>query len=97
MPLSKPIITVIALYYLIGHWNSYFHEMIYLSDVNMYPLQLILYNILLMDQTTGLLNANSEATQAIMRHIQRKMYEIRNCYNFFSACNCDILSLKSIL
>ncbi len=46
MPLSQPIIVVLALYYGIGHWNAYFSAMIYLSDRSKYPLQLILREIL---------------------------------------------------
>lgn len=46
LPLSKPIIVVMALYYGVGHWNSYFTEMIYLKDRAKFPLQLILKEIL---------------------------------------------------
>jgi putative aldouronate transport system permease protein len=47
LPLSKPIIAVMALYYGVDHWNSFFPQMIYLSDRNKYPLQLILREIVL--------------------------------------------------
>jgi len=50
LPLSKPIIAVITLYYAVGHWNAYFNAMIYLNDVEKYPLQLILREILLASQ-----------------------------------------------
>ena len=46
LPLSKPIIAVMSLYYGVGRWNSYFTEMIYLKDRNKFPLQLILKEIL---------------------------------------------------
>ena len=46
LPLSKPVIAVVSLYYAVGHWNSYFKEMIYLRDRDKYPLQLILREIL---------------------------------------------------
>lgn len=46
MPLSKPCIAVMALYYGEGHWNRYFEAMIYLRDKSKYPLQLILREIL---------------------------------------------------
>ena len=46
LPLSKPVIAVVSLYYAVGHWNSYFKEMIYLRDRDLYPLQLILREIL---------------------------------------------------
>lgn len=46
LPISAPIIAVLTLYYAIGQWNSYFNAMIFLSDQNMYPLQLVLKEIL---------------------------------------------------
>lgn len=36
LPLSKPVIAVITLYYAVGYWNSHFNAMIYLNDVDMY-------------------------------------------------------------
>ena len=50
LPLSKPVIAVITLYYAVGHWNSYFNAMIYLNDMELYPLQLILRQILVASQ-----------------------------------------------
>jgi len=46
IPLSKAIFAVITLYYAVGHWNSYFTSMIYLRERDMYPLQIILRDIL---------------------------------------------------
>lgn len=50
LPLSKPVIAVITLYYAVGHWNSYFNAMIYLNDTKLFPLQLILRQILVANQ-----------------------------------------------
>ena len=47
MPLSKAVIAVITLYYAVGHWNSYFKAFLYLSEQDMYPLQIVLRDILL--------------------------------------------------
>ena len=44
LPLSMPMVAVIALYYLVGHWNAYFNALIYLSNEDYYPLQLFLRN-----------------------------------------------------
>ena len=41
------MISVIALYYAVGHWNSYFNALIYVRDARLQPLQLILRSILL--------------------------------------------------
>ena len=53
MPLSKAVIAVIALYYAVGHWNSWFNAMIYLRDRNLYPLQLFLREILILNNTAN--------------------------------------------
>lgn len=50
LPLSKPIIAVLVMFYAVGHWNSYFGPMIYLSDKELYPLQIVLRNILVQNQ-----------------------------------------------
>ena len=47
LPLCKPIIAVVALYSVVGHWNSYFNALIYLNDQRLFPLQLILRQILI--------------------------------------------------
>ena len=47
LPLSKPVLAVILLFYGVGHWNEFFRGMIYITDRNMLPLQLVLRNILL--------------------------------------------------
>jgi putative aldouronate transport system permease protein len=47
LPVSKAIIAVIGLFYAVGHWNSYFNALIFLRDQELFPLQLVLKNILL--------------------------------------------------
>lgn len=50
IPLAKPTIMVIILYYAVGYWNSWFGAMIYLHDSNKMPLQIFLRNILTRNQ-----------------------------------------------
>lgn len=50
LPLSKPIIFVLALYAFVGQWNSYFDAMIYLDNGKLHPLQLVLRSILIQNQ-----------------------------------------------
>lgn len=50
LPLAKPIIAVLTLYYGVTHWNSYYNAMIYIRDQAYFPLQLVLRNILLAGQ-----------------------------------------------
>lgn len=49
LPLSVPILAVVGLFYAVGHWNSYFNAMIYLTKRDQYPLQVILRDILIMN------------------------------------------------
>lgn len=50
LPLSAPIIAVMALFYGVGHWNSYFNEMIFLSDRDKFPLQVFLRELIIITQ-----------------------------------------------
>ncbi len=57
LPLSKPITAVMALYFGVSRWNSYFSEMIYLRDKEKYPLSLILRRLLWsIEQIESLMN-----------------------------------------
>ena len=47
LPVSKAIIAVMILLYAVGHWNTYFNAMLYLSDKSKYPLQIFLRDILI--------------------------------------------------
>lgn len=49
LPLSKAIIAVITLFYAVGHWNAFFSAFIYLSNKKLFPLQLILREILVLN------------------------------------------------
>ena len=51
LPLSTSIISVLILYYAVDYWNAYFNALIYLNNEKLYPLQIILRNILLVGQT----------------------------------------------
>lgn len=50
MPLSKAIIAVLILYYGVGHWNDYYNALIYNSNKDHIPLQMVLRSILLLSQ-----------------------------------------------
>ena len=49
LPLSSTLLSVLMLFYGVGHWNSYFDAMIYLNDSKLYPLQLVLRDILVVN------------------------------------------------
>nr|WP_010272532.1 carbohydrate ABC transporter permease [Paenibacillus senegalensis] len=60
LPLSTPIIAVMILFYAVGHWNAFFNALIYLSDQTKYPLQLVLREILIQGQMTGVTDLSVE-------------------------------------
>lgn len=72
LPLSTPIIGVMTIYYAVSHWNAYFNAMIYLSKRELYPLQLFLRNILLLDTASEMLGADAEQQRELLRLAQLK-------------------------
>ena len=61
IPLAKPTIAVILLYYAVGHWNSWFNASIFLNNAEKYPLQLVLRNILLINDTLSMTQGMSDS------------------------------------
>lgn len=49
LPLSSALIAIMVLYYGVGHWNSYFGALMYITDQKKFPLQLVLRNILIVN------------------------------------------------
>lgn len=62
LPLSGAIIAVLTMFYAIGHWNAYFNAFIYLNNPALYPLQIILRDILIQNQLE--MEAVSEVTSS---------------------------------
>lgn len=73
LPLSKPIIAILVLYYGLTHWNNYFNALIYLNKRQYQPLQIFLREILVQNQTIEL-NDPTDLESAIVRaHIAQVM------------------------
>ncbi len=51
-PLSGAIVAVLALFYAVGQWNKYFDALLYLQSQELYPLQIVLRNILIINKNT---------------------------------------------
>lgn len=54
IPLVKPVLAVMVLFYSVAHWNSFFPALIYLRNRDLYPLQLILREILIQNSTQSM-------------------------------------------
>jgi putative aldouronate transport system permease protein len=57
VPLSMPVIAVMILFYGVAHWNSWFGAILYIRDRNLYPLQLVLREILIQNSTDSMTTA----------------------------------------
>lgn len=57
LPLSMATFAVVCLYYAVAHWNAWFNAMLYLTTREKYPIQLILREILINNDTTSMVNA----------------------------------------
>lgn len=54
LPLTKATLAVLTLYYAIGHWNSWFNAVLFINDRAKYPLQLVLREILVQNDTSSM-------------------------------------------
>jgi len=75
LPLSKPIMAVIALYYAVGHWNDFFTALIYLNDKELMPLQSFLRDLLMSNKMSltnmqGLDAAQAEAKMQLSQTLK---------------------------
>ena len=64
VPLSKPILAVLVLYYGVTKWNSYFDAMIYLKSQTMVPLQIVLQEILILNKVDDTMISDASAIAA---------------------------------
>ncbi len=77
LPLSKPIIAVMALFYGVGHWNNFFSALLYMDDRSKYPLQMILREILVQQDMSSNPSVGSMTQgQAEFLHSQQQLSAI---------------------
>ncbi|MDP4181021.1 MAG: carbohydrate ABC transporter permease [Bacillota bacterium] len=61
IPLAKPTVATLVLFYAVYHWNSWFNASIFLQNEDLYPLQLILREILILGNTTSISGGVNDA------------------------------------
>lgn len=66
LPLILPTFAVVGLYYAVGHWNAWFNASIYIKNKTLYPLQLVLREILILSETSTMDLDSSMAEQAML-------------------------------
>ncbi|WP_337101127.1 carbohydrate ABC transporter permease [Paenibacillus sp. YIM B09110] len=63
LPLSMPVVAVMLLFYGVSHWNAWFYATIFLQDRDLFPLQLILREILISNDTSSMAAGVSSSDQ----------------------------------
>lgn len=76
LPLSKPILAVMALFYGIGHWNQYFGALLYIDDRKKYPLQMILREILVIQDMSSNPNMSISGEMAQFLYSQQQLAQV---------------------
>ena len=72
VPLSKPIIDVIALYYAVGRWNDFYNSLVYITNSDYYSLQQVLRNILLESQNAlAAIDGNTMSSEEMVYFMRR--------------------------
>lgn len=66
LPLSAPIVGVMTLYGIVGYWNSYFSAMVYVTDSDLHPLQMVLKKILINNETSSVGGGAGQEEQALL-------------------------------
>ena len=80
LPLSKPILAVIGLYYAVGHWNDFYTALIYITNAELLPLQSFLRDILMSNKmmlnSTSLQGMDAATAEARMQLAQTLKYSV---------------------
>lgn len=85
IPLSKPILAVLTLYFAMGHWNSYFNALIYVNRQELFPLQLVLRNILILNEQMAISDEMTGKDMAVMAERQNVVEAMKYALIFFAS------------
>ncbi|HIS75733.1 MAG TPA: carbohydrate ABC transporter permease [Candidatus Merdivicinus excrementipullorum] len=66
LPLSIPVLAVITMQYAVGHWNAYFNALIYITDREKYPLQMVLRELLMQSKMDEMMDTEGAVTQQML-------------------------------
>lgn len=89
IPLSKPIVAVLSLFYAVGHWNNFFSALIYLPNVKLQPLSLYLVKVLIQNSTSVM--------DGIADQFDRSMYMVQLKYSLIIVAILPILAIYPLL
>jgi putative aldouronate transport system permease protein len=66
IPLSVPAMATLSLFYAVNHWNAFFDAILYLSNQNLYPIQIFLRNIVINSQTAEILEGSAKSVDDLI-------------------------------
>lgn len=89
LPLSSSIIAVNALFYAVGHWNSYFNALIYLKNPKLFPLQIILRDVLIRNE----IDPNQLAMYDVKDAMAREALKVRLKYSLIVVASVPVLCI----
>ena len=75
LPLSKPVIATVGLFYAVGHWNDFFSGLFFISDNSKWPLQMVLRSIII---DFNMLNMGAQNTSTFERFEQPMVVQPEN-------------------
>lgn len=93
LPLSSAIIAVIALYVAVANWNSYFSAMLYLDNKKLFPLQVILRNILILNQHMSVADMASLEDEEVAMLLRRELMAQGMKYSLVFIASAPVLAL----
>jgi putative aldouronate transport system permease protein len=96
LPLSGALIAIMVLYYGIGHWNSYFSALLYISDKNKFPLQLVLRSILIQNEAQLAQQGVSTAQQLKEQARRRELVELMK-YSLIIVSSIPVMIIYPII
>lgn len=62
LPLSKPALAAFGLFYAVYHWNSYFNAILYVNDMDKWPVQVVLRQLVILNEASSVLSASRDAS-----------------------------------
>lgn len=76
IPLSKPVLAVLSMYYAISHWNGYFNAMLYLSDMELHPMSLYVRRVVIQGTMSDLIDAAAEVSPEMLLSSMQLKYAV---------------------
>ncbi len=70
VPLCLPTLSVVGLFYAVAHWNGYFWSMAFFTDRHLYPIQLVLREILITNSTDAMMTGEAVGREALANAIK---------------------------